>query len=142
MQNYAPTVVVLQCGADSISGDRLGCFNLSVEGHGECVKIVKEYNVPILLLGGGGYTLRNVPRAWAYETSIACGIELSNDLPSKDKYRYIDYFSPEYKLHMSISNMENKNTKKYLSEKTEKILDNLKKITTGSKVTISHHKLG
>jgi hypothetical protein len=29
MDFYRPSVVVLQCGADSLSGDRLGCFNLS-----------------------------------------------------------------------------------------------------------------
>ena len=26
----------LQCGADSLTGDRLGCFNLTLKGHGEC----------------------------------------------------------------------------------------------------------
>lgn len=80
MKRYTPGAIVLQCGADSISGDRLGCFNLSVKGHGECVKIVKEYEVPLILLGGGGYTLRNVPRAWTYETSVALGIELPNGI--------------------------------------------------------------
>lgn len=29
---YQPSAVVLQCGADSLSGDRLGCFNLTVKG--------------------------------------------------------------------------------------------------------------
>ena len=29
---YQPGVIVLQCGADSLAGDRLGCFNLSLEG--------------------------------------------------------------------------------------------------------------
>lgn len=51
-----------QCGADSLSGDRLGCFNLSLKGHADCVAFVKAFNVPVLVLGGGGYTLRNVPR--------------------------------------------------------------------------------
>ena len=32
MEHYAPTVIVLQCGADSLAGDRLGCFNLTVKG--------------------------------------------------------------------------------------------------------------
>jgi histone deacetylase 1/2 len=27
--------------------------------------------LPLLLCGGGGYTLRNVPRCWTYETAIA-----------------------------------------------------------------------
>ena len=32
METYQPSAVVLQCGADSLSGDRLGCFNLSLRG--------------------------------------------------------------------------------------------------------------
>jgi len=30
------------------------------------------------MVGGGGYTLRNVARCWTYETSIALGIPISN----------------------------------------------------------------
>lgn len=43
--------IVLQCGADSLTGDRLGCFNLTVKGHGKCVEFVKKYNLPFMLLG-------------------------------------------------------------------------------------------
>ena len=32
MARYRPEAIVLQCGADSLSGDRLGCFNLSIKG--------------------------------------------------------------------------------------------------------------
>lgn len=32
MDWYRPGAVVLQCGADSLAGDRLGCFNLSMRG--------------------------------------------------------------------------------------------------------------
>lgn len=70
MEHYRPGAVVLQCGADSLSGDRLGCFNLSVKGHADCVAYVKSFNIPTLVLGGGGYTLRNVARCWCYETSV------------------------------------------------------------------------
>lgn len=54
MDLYQPTIIVLQCGADSLNGDRLGCFNLSTKGHGECVKFIKDLNVPLLIVGGGG----------------------------------------------------------------------------------------
>ncbi|KAG4391786.1 hypothetical protein GLYMA_04G000200v4 [Glycine max] len=67
MEVFRPGAVVLQCGADSLSGDRLGCFNLSIRGHAECVKYMRSFNVPLLLLGGGGYTIRNVARCWCYE---------------------------------------------------------------------------
>lgn len=30
------------------------------------------------MLGGGGYTIRNVARCWAYETSVALDTEISN----------------------------------------------------------------
>ena len=32
MEMYRPEAVVMQCGADSLSGDRLGCFNLTTRG--------------------------------------------------------------------------------------------------------------
>jgi acetoin utilization deacetylase AcuC-like enzyme len=38
---------------------------------------VKSFNKPLLLVGGGGYTMRNVSRAWAYETGLANGVELA-----------------------------------------------------------------
>ena len=64
MEMYRPTAVVLQCGADSLAGDRLGCFNLTLQGHAACVEYMKSFNVPLLVLGGGGYTVRNVARCW------------------------------------------------------------------------------
>ena len=33
--------------------------------------LVVRYNLPLMLLGGGGYTIRNVARCWTYETSVA-----------------------------------------------------------------------
>ena len=41
-------------GTDSLAGDRLGLFNLSSSGHAECVRFMKSFNLPLMLLGGGG----------------------------------------------------------------------------------------
>ena len=38
-------------------------------GHAACLEYMKSFNVPMLVLGGGGYTIRNVSRCWAYETA-------------------------------------------------------------------------
>lgn len=59
MEMYQPGAIVMCCGADSLSGDRLGCFNLSMDGHSRCLEFLEKYKVPMLVLGGGGYTLRN-----------------------------------------------------------------------------------
>ncbi len=42
----------------------LRLITLSIKGHGDCVQFVKSFNVPTLVLGGGGYTVRNVARCW------------------------------------------------------------------------------
>ncbi|KAK4986329.1 histone deacetylase [Elasticomyces elasticus] len=81
LEKYRPEAIVLQCGADSLGGDRLGSFNLNIRAHGSCVSFVKRARVPLLLLGGGGYTARNVARAWTHETALAVGATLHNDLP-------------------------------------------------------------
>ncbi|KAI3498339.1 hypothetical protein L1887_34111 [Cichorium endivia] len=47
VETYQPGVIVLQCGADSVAGDRLGCFNLSTDGHAECVRFVRKFNLPL-----------------------------------------------------------------------------------------------
>ena len=86
MEYYQPQAVVLQCGGDSLSGDRLGCFNLSMRGHANCVRYVQSFQLPTLILGGGGYTMRNVSRTWAYETGLLVGQEMGSELPYNDYY--------------------------------------------------------
>ncbi|KAI5787611.1 histone deacetylase 1 [Peziza echinospora] len=122
MEWYRPDAVVLQCGADSLSGDRLGCFNLSMKGHANCVAYVKSFNLPTLVLGGGGYTMRNVSRAWTYETGILVGKEVGPQLPYSDFY---EYFGPDYELDVRPSNMENLNSKDYLEKIRTQVIENL-----------------
>lgn len=86
MKYYQPEAVVLQCGGDSLSGDRLGCFNLSMDGHANCVNYVKSFGLPTLVLGGGGYTMRNVARTWAYETGVLVGQDMDRTLPYNEYY--------------------------------------------------------
>lgn len=119
MERFQPGAIVLQCGADSLSGDRLGCFKLSIKGHADCVNFVKSYGVPTLVLGGGGYTLRNVPRCWTYETAVILDTPVKDSLPYND---YFEYYGPEYRLHLPVSNMENLNSPKYIEDIRNQVL--------------------
>ncbi len=47
-----PTTLKIHAGADSLASDRLGCFNLSLEGHRKAVEFMKAFNVPMLVTGG------------------------------------------------------------------------------------------
>lgn len=123
MEVFDPGAVVLQCGADSLTGDRLGCFNVTLNGHGEAVKYVQSFNRPLLVLGGGGYTIRNVSRCWAYETSVILGCDVTNDIPHND---YLDFWAPDYKLHLTPSvDMPNRNSKQDLDRIKNCVLENL-----------------
>jgi len=123
MELYQPSAIVLQCGADSLSGDRLGCFNLTLKGHAKCVEFMKRYNLPLMLLGGGGYTIRNVARCWTYETAVALETDIPNELPYND---YFEYFGPDFKLHIAPSNMSNQNTSEYMDKIRSRLLENLR----------------
>ncbi|KAK4249433.1 histone deacetylase [Corynascus novoguineensis] len=124
MKYYQPEAVVLQCGGDSLSGDRLGCFNLSMRGHANCVNFVRSFGLPTLVLGGGGYTMRNVARTWAYETGRLVGVEMDPVLPYNE---YYNYYGPDYELDVRSSNMENANSNEYLEKIKIAVIENLKK---------------
>ncbi|KAF3793084.1 Histone deacetylase 6 [Nymphaea thermarum] len=135
MEVYQPEAVVLQCGADSLSGDRLGCFNLSVKGHADCLRFLRSFNVPLMVLGGGGYTIRNVARCWCYETAVAVGVEPENRLPYNE---YYEYFGPDYTLHIAPSNMENQNSQRDLERMRNVLLEHLSKIEHVPSVPFHH----
>ncbi|XP_063687934.1 histone deacetylase 3-like [Bolinopsis microptera] len=127
MKHYQPSVIVLQCGADSLGCDRLGCFNLSIRQHGECVDFMKKFNIPMIVLGGGGYTIRNVARCWAYETSLLLDTPISNDLPCTD---YFEYFAPDYTLHPdTTTKIENQNTRTYLDNVMTTVEETLRNLS-------------
>ncbi|KAH9382993.1 hypothetical protein HPB48_023630 [Haemaphysalis longicornis] len=108
MEFFQPSCIVLQCGADSLAGDRLGCFNLSIRGHGECVKFIRELGLPLLVLGGGGYTVRNVARAWTHETALL------------------------------LDEPENANSKQYLEAIVRAVAENLKCLVHAPSVQMHH----
>ena len=125
---FRPDAVVIQCGADSIAYDKLGTHNCTIKGHAQCIKIVKSWGLPLLVLGGGGYTIKNVARCWAYETGVCLDQDstLDDNIPQND---YYEYYGPDYKLHFAERQDEkNLNTPEYLEFVQTKCLINLKQL--------------
>lgn len=129
INTFRPSAIVLQCGADSLGCDRLGCFNLSIAAHGECVRFIKSFNLPLLVLGGGGYTIKNVSRCWTYETAVLLGLE--QDLPNALPHTaYDDFFAPDWKLHPELAGgrnrLENLNSRKQLERIRQGVLERVR----------------
>jgi len=81
-----------------------------MHGHAHCVQFLRKYNVPLILLGGGGYTVKNVARTWTYETACALGIEEEID-PNLPWNQYFEWFGPRYRLEVVDNNMDDLNVK-------------------------------
>ncbi|CAO2165338.1 unnamed protein product [Urochloa humidicola] len=124
MEVFQPEAIVMQCGGDSLSGDRLGHQNLSIAGHAQCVRYMRSFNVPLLLLGGGGYTINHVAACWCYETAVAIGKEIDDDIPVHCYDSY--YKSQGYKLHYPVDKgLTNDNTNNHVTQTKNTVLRNL-----------------
>ncbi|KAH3687373.1 hypothetical protein WICPIJ_001650 [Wickerhamomyces pijperi] len=125
--SFQPTAIVQQCGADSLGHDRLGTFNLNIKGHGECVKFIRSFGIPLLMLGGGGYTPRNVSRLWCHETSVMTDVTLDPKLPDVLPFR--NYFNPDCSLYPNLGDLlDNKNSRKFLENVKAKVLEQLRNL--------------
>ena len=55
------------------------------------MEYMQSFDVPLLVLGGGGYTVRNVARCWANETGVILGEKLDDELPPNE---FLEYYGP------------------------------------------------
>jgi acetoin utilization protein AcuC len=82
VQAFAPDVVVAQLGIDSHHTDPLTHLSLSVQGFARTVRRLTGLAPRLVALGGGGYDLPNVARAWTAAWAIMNGVELPEALPA------------------------------------------------------------
>merc|ERR1712111_180807 len=73
-------------------------------------------------------------RCWTYETAVALGTEIANELPYND---YFEYFGPDFKLHISPSNMTNQNTPEYMDKIKTRLFENLRMLPHAPGVQMS-----
>ncbi len=144
VETFRPGAVVLQCGADSLAGDRLGVFNLTLRGHAACVEFCDALRIPMVVMGGGGYTMRNVARCWTFETAKLLNVEISNDLPPTKFFEYYTNSSEkggsaltDYKLHIKpLTHLRNDNSRTYLEALYARIAESLREIEAAPGVEI------
>ena len=79
---FDPDVLVTQLGTDALIGDLLANLRMSLHGFERAVERFRALGVPWLALGGGGYDVGNVIRAWALAWGVMLDEKLPDEIPS------------------------------------------------------------
>jgi len=81
MRAYDPDVLVTQLGVDTLATDPLAGLNLTPKGFIKLVEEIKSWNRKWVALGGGGYDVMNVARAWSQAWAVMKGADIPDGLP-------------------------------------------------------------
>ncbi len=81
VEAFEPDVIVTQLGVDTFVDDPLAHLQLTTHGFCQILGRIKAFGLPWVALGGGGYHIANVARAWALAFAMMNDIELPDDIP-------------------------------------------------------------
>jgi len=123
---FRPDVVVTQLGVDSFYNDPLTNLQLSMIGFEKVVRRIKELAPRWVALGGGGYDVSNVARAWTLVWAVMNGVALGDELPKSylEKAEKVGIYEKELRGKPAVS-LKNKNQD--IRTEVERIVDYLKK---------------
>jgi acetoin utilization protein AcuC len=88
LEAFAPDLVVTQLGIDSHFADPLTHLQLTLRGYAEVVSRLRQLSPRWVAVGGGGYNMDVVPRAWTIAFASMAGVDLPNELPEEVAGQY------------------------------------------------------
>jgi acetoin utilization protein AcuC len=85
---YRPDIVVSQLGVDTFRSDPLAHLNLTTNGFCRAIKVIQALCPKWVALGGGGYDISNVARAWTLAWALMNGIDAPDEIPGSFLRQY------------------------------------------------------
>jgi len=82
LRHFDPDVIVSQLGLDTFWNDPLAALEFTTNGYCRVISFLTEHAPAWVALGGGGYDIQNVARAWTLTWAMMNGVDLPDDLPS------------------------------------------------------------
>ncbi len=88
IERFEPDIVVTQLGCDTHYLDPLTHFVLTTEGYTEVIKEIAALAPRWVALGGGGYEMGVVARAWTLAYEVMMGRDFPDEIPPEFEQRY------------------------------------------------------
>jgi acetoin utilization protein AcuC len=126
IHRFQPDIVVSQLGVDSFHNDPLTNLHLTLHGYEKIIRRIKELSPHWVALGGGGYDVSNVARAWTLAWAVMNGFELSDQLPETYMKEAGKFGIDERELRGSIRSYP-RNDRKDTRVEAERVVSYLKK---------------
>jgi len=83
VSTFRPDVVVTQLGVDSFRSDPLTHLSVTTNGFEEVLRMIREIAPRWVALGGGGYDVGNVARAWALAWAVMNELDVPEEMPAE-----------------------------------------------------------
>jgi len=113
LRRFIPSAVVCQLGADCLTLDPMGGFNMTPHGLANCVRLIASARLPTLYLGGGGYNIMNTSRCWAYLTSVILNQKIPTEIPD---HKYFLEYGPDYEVEITAGLRSDRNTQQEIDD--------------------------
>jgi len=115
VHGFDPDVLVTQLGVDTLESDPLAALNLTTNGFIKLVREIKSWNRKWVALGGGGYNIMNVARAWTWAWAVMKDTDIPDSLPEafikkhrKELGRIRTLSDPERKMNDAMADQAEK----------------------------------
>jgi len=83
IEAFSPDILVTQLGVDTFETDPITHLRITTNGFEKAVRRFRDMNLPWVGLGGGGYDIGNVARAWTLAWAIMNGVEAPDEIPEE-----------------------------------------------------------
>jgi acetoin utilization protein AcuC len=123
---FRPDIIVSQLGVDTFRSDPLAHLNFTTNGFCHVVAMIKAMASKWVALGGGGYDIANVARAWTLAWAIMNETDAPVEIPDFFRERYPDAGFVGTKLRDELFDIKGRR-KEEMRKEVDKVVDYNKK---------------
>ncbi|MCS7139245.1 MAG: acetoin utilization protein AcuC [Candidatus Nezhaarchaeota archaeon] len=133
-EEFKPNVIIHQCGVDAHFQDPLAHLALTTRTYAEMAELMhdiahKTAGGKYVMVGGGGYNVETVARAWTIMVSKVIDVELPNELPKEwiNEFKSLMGYEPSKTLYDSSKPFISEGTWRSIMADVEQVVKEVKK---------------